>query len=498
MTDTTPIALTLTFTPDNNIPPPRSTPTPAQSSLIDRPPQEYLTQVRQLLNEGLNKSELSDLCFDLHIEYDNLPGESKSDKARELVSYCVRRSRMPDLIACGKQLHPDLPWDNAQSTSTSHADPTGALHATIRWESDMIGVRTSTFTAPFNGQDLALVIQALDRVQSGAAAFLPQEVTRLTHLGIPMNQNWVGAHAPQQVGQALFQALTNDPTGAQALDTLKNMAISTDRPIALRLRFPQQAIDLAALPWELLWDAQSPTPLLFDHGQRADCTRHVDLAQALPPARPSRGAIQILAIAPQAGIDETIRSAERAARMNAWQPLIDTGAVIMREISPATRSDLVDAVQQTTPDIIHYFGHGMYSNGEGALFLDKDDGTWDRVPASRLAGLFGKTRLVVLHACQGAMVSHGTGAQGLLTGIAPALSAMGIPLVIGMQLTMRTQAATRASSIIYRALVEGQSVQDAVSLARQALYVEEDDQASWYVPVIYIRSRDTGPAYVLR
>ena len=70
-----------------------------------------------------------------------------------------------------------------------------------------------------------------------------------------------------------------------------------------------------------------------------------------------------------------------------------------------------------------------------------------------------------------------------------------MPLVIGMQLSARTDAALRASSVIYASLIAGYSLQDAVNRARQALFVEEEDHASWYVPVLYINT--SGPARIV-
>lgn len=48
---------------------------------------------RDLLTEYFNISELQDLCFDLKIDFDNLPGQSKRDKARELLGYMQRDDR---------------------------------------------------------------------------------------------------------------------------------------------------------------------------------------------------------------------------------------------------------------------------------------------------------------------------------------------------------------------------------------------------------------------
>jgi CHAT domain-containing protein len=296
----------------------------------------------------------------------------------------------------------------------------------------------------------------------------------------------------QRVGQALYHALTADPPGAQALTTIRNSATSAARPLDIVLRFAPAALPLAALPWELLWDAQQP--LLLSRGKPASCVRYLDLAQALPPPRTSGRPLRILAVRPQAGIPDTIRQAEHAARHAALSGLVAAGTLVVEELRPASLAALVDHIQQgPPPDILHFYGHGRYQNNTGALLFDAPGGGQTWVDAARLTALLGDVRLVMLHACQSAMI----GAAGLLTGIAPALSAAGVPAVIAMQLTVRVAAATRFAGVVYRVLAQGASVQRAVSLARQALYVEEDDGASWYVPTLTLRTRDRGALHLL-
>jgi hypothetical protein len=41
--------------------------------------------LREILSERLSLEEIRTLCFDLGIDYDNLPGEGKTAKARELM-----------------------------------------------------------------------------------------------------------------------------------------------------------------------------------------------------------------------------------------------------------------------------------------------------------------------------------------------------------------------------------------------------------------------------
>ena len=379
--------------------------------------------------------------------------------------------------------------------------------ARATWEAQVLGVRESTLTPPFQDEDLALVIRALDALQhpnypSPMAkhqyrlfAFSAEEQARLAALGLwDAGATRLPADVHQRVGRRLHAALTADPAAATALGTARDHATASGQRLALALRFPPGAVELAALPWELLWDEGS-VPLLLSRDGRADCTRHLDLAQALPPARPRLGRLpHILAITPLAGIDRDTRAEERAARQAAWQPLIEQGLVTVREVSPATRAAITDAIHQEQPDIIHYYGHGRYETGTGALMLDEVGGGKSWTDAARLATLFSGARLVALFACQGAMI--GDDSAGLLSGIAPALSAAGVPLVVGMQLTTRAAAATRASAVLYGALASSLSIQEAVARARKALFAEENDQVSWYLPALYIRTRETGPAFV--
>ena len=71
-----------------------------------------LSALRELLVEGFSESELHDLCFlELGIDYESLPGQGKAGKARELIAYLKRRSRIEELIEVGQQQRPDLPWE---------------------------------------------------------------------------------------------------------------------------------------------------------------------------------------------------------------------------------------------------------------------------------------------------------------------------------------------------------------------------------------------------
>ena len=68
----------------------------------------YLTQLRQLLTDHFDVEELRTLCFDRGMEYDDLGGEGRADKARELVAYSDRHGRIPELVDKISKQRPEI------------------------------------------------------------------------------------------------------------------------------------------------------------------------------------------------------------------------------------------------------------------------------------------------------------------------------------------------------------------------------------------------------
>lgn len=67
--------------------------------------------LRQLLVEQFDEEEdLRTLCFDLDVNYGDLPALGRANKARELVAFLDRRRRIPELIDACEQLYPAVGW----------------------------------------------------------------------------------------------------------------------------------------------------------------------------------------------------------------------------------------------------------------------------------------------------------------------------------------------------------------------------------------------------
>jgi hypothetical protein len=84
---------------------------PTTSSSVNRTDAAVnMATLRERLIAAFSDAELRDLCFDLGIEYESLGGEGKAGKVRELISYCERHGRLPDLLAYARRKRPLVEW----------------------------------------------------------------------------------------------------------------------------------------------------------------------------------------------------------------------------------------------------------------------------------------------------------------------------------------------------------------------------------------------------
>ena len=61
-----------------------------------------------ILRDRTNAEDLRNLCFVLGFDYDMLPGDSRTGKAREIVARYDRREDLDTLAAALHQLRPDI------------------------------------------------------------------------------------------------------------------------------------------------------------------------------------------------------------------------------------------------------------------------------------------------------------------------------------------------------------------------------------------------------
>jgi hypothetical protein len=86
----------------------------AQLQQVDR------AKLRHILIKHFNEEELRDLCSDLDIAYDALPGQCMSGKARELVAYGMRHELWAELVAAVYNARPQAKWPFTMTQDTPH------------------------------------------------------------------------------------------------------------------------------------------------------------------------------------------------------------------------------------------------------------------------------------------------------------------------------------------------------------------------------------------
>lgn len=80
-----------------------------------------ILQLFRKMEPLFNESELQGLCFDLGIVYEDLNGQNRQDRLRELITYIERRQRLPELVNCCRELRPQANWDLEKLTRTNTA-----------------------------------------------------------------------------------------------------------------------------------------------------------------------------------------------------------------------------------------------------------------------------------------------------------------------------------------------------------------------------------------
>ncbi|HEY8613631.1 MAG TPA: CHAT domain-containing protein [Roseomonas sp.] len=142
--------------------------------------------------------------------------------------------------------------------------------------------------------------------------------------------------------------------------------------------------------------------------------------------------------------------------------------------------------------VFHFIGHGEFDSelSEGYLLLQEAGGI-ARLSGQNLRHLAvnaGKTpQLVVLNCCSGARAAPGLS----FSSVAEKLVQGGIPAVIAMQFEVSERAAQIFSSCFYAQIAIGETVQTALTIARQELC--SDDIAEWVTPALYM----SGPDFAL-
>jgi hypothetical protein len=286
----------------------------------------------------------------------------------------------------------------------------------------------------------------------------------------------------REAGQRLFEALFTGPVNSTYRSS-QGAAKQLGEPLRVVLRLT--APELAALPWEMLFDPETETHLCL----QGPLVRHVQAPH--PEPLEVRQPLRILGlIASPQGLPALDVDAEKRHLAEALAEPLGDGLVEVMWIEEATWARVQARLQDGQWHVLHFVGHGDHDprTDGGRLALVSRDGRADMIEAHRLAALLGQAqpapRLVVLNACS----SGQTGAEGIFSGTAAALVRSGVSAVSAMQFAISDTAATSFARGFYTAIAKGKSVDEAARSGRISI-LENPGSLEWVTPVLYVRGK---------
>jgi formylglycine-generating enzyme required for sulfatase activity len=292
--------------------------------------------------------------------------------------------------------------------------------------------------------------------------------------------------AVQDFGAALFDALLSAEIRSR-YDVSCEQARQQDKGLRIKLRI--QPPELAALPWEYLYDPRQGEYLCLS--TQTPLIRYLEIPQPplplelLPPLR-------ILGMcASPAGLPELEIEREKGRLEKATAPLQRRGRVEIHWLEGQTWRDLQRALRSGPWHVFHFVGHGRFDpvSGEGQLALADEAGRLCPLGATPLARLLAdhrSLRLVFLNACEGARASP----QDPFSSLSAVLVRRGLSAVLAMQYEITDRAAVELCQAFYEALVDNLPVDAAVSEARKAVSLSLPNSLEWGIPVLHLRAPD--------
>ncbi|MBP0639448.1 CHAT domain-containing protein [Cupriavidus sp. AcVe19-6a] len=300
-------------------------------------------------------------------------------------------------------------------------------------------------------------------------------------------------------GSKMFRILLSESGSVATTYSASRASVNS-----LRLKLTVDPPELAVLPWEFLFEEKQHSSAQ-DYLCLNDCTpivRYLDFGHIQQHAGVT-GKLNILGMIANPRGEWTPLDVERERQRidRAVAEIPDKDAINFQWVQGQTQEDLLDIMQKEEWHVFHFIGHGGVSEwidfdgnpqSEGFVVLADGQGGAVRLTAAELAmSLSNRSRslrLAVLNCCESA---RGTGADSP----GAAIVKSGVPAVVAMQYPICDETAITFASMFYRSLLNGRSVEDALTAARKLMHRES--AVEWGIPVLFTCA-DSSPLIVHR
>lgn len=445
----------------------------------------HLPQQAELQDDAIKRHNSLAVHGDVqgNLNITNVVNLHQDNSSRDVLQHSVKigSAQQGDLVQTSSTEIPNLSVTERSVTVTLQPIRVGDT-IKIVWSSSLLNTQVVSIF-PYDTALWHAVLAQLESKRLGATqwqnAVGPQEKWHPSKLGL--SQDMSVSDFSSRVGRILYDNLTLDLDAAKLLRAIRTYATDKRLPVEYNLILPDDVLDLGQIPWELMHDEQGF--LLLHHRKPSSLIRCSRRPEPIYLPISTKGSLHILVILPYAFGSNTENV--RNMFMASLNELARRANIEIELFFPATIPRLRDRIHSGPPvNIIHFIGGGRYVDGMGELCFDGANGEECWVPARLLATLLADTQLAVLIAQQSNHIS----ANAPRSGVGPALSAAGVPAVVGMQCaSISVDGAIQFFHTLYQSLAQGDSLQWAISQARHDLYI--NDNPDWYAPTVIIRGR---------
>ena len=288
------------------------------------------------------------------------------------------------------------------------------------------------------------------------------------------------AGAIEKFGIQLFEILFD-----ASLEKIFRQSIDHVREQGCALRVVLQVDDsVVDVPWEYLFDRERASFLALSPE-----TSIVRLANTVHATRP-HAPIDVLRVLVMGASPTGTANLDLEAEHRSIETQLRTSAlrhaVQLNFVNGGTLAALHKALEEFEPHIFHFTGHGKWDDDldDGVVLFEARGRRQQAVTGRNLGVLLNRSsmRLAIFNSCDGGRVSK----SDRFAGIAPSLVAQGVPAAIGMQFRFDDQAASTFGSTLLKELAQGNSIDDALTTARTAVFSIPND-VEWATPVFTSR-----------
>ncbi len=292
-----------------------------------------------------------------------------------------------------------------------------------------------------------------------------------------------------EFGGKLFEGLFRESV-RDLLQQTRAQALGAGNGLRIRMRLPE-APELQTIPWELLYDGTDFLCLSPHHS----LVRHLDRMATQAATIRSHPLHVLVTVSSPRNLPSLDTEAEIETIKVALGPLIELGLVKLSFTRDATLLTLQRTLRRANESgqpvqMWHFMGHGHIDPQDGLAMLDFEskDGRSAPVSGFHLGTLFRNhphLRLVVLNACEtGAMDQLDT-----MSSLGGALVERGVPTAVTMQFPITDDAAVTFTEEFYASLVDGLTIDAAVTEARRAIFFVPN-HCEWATPAVFARHPD--------